>query len=243
MHDFSGKTVIVTGGAGGIGGAAAVAFARVGAEVIATGFGEDELAGRRDDPDFAGIRLIELDVTSDEAVADLAARTPKLDVLVNCAGVSIRGANCFTIAAFQKNYDVNMLGTLRMCNAFLPQLEASGAGAVINIASVNAFNGTPTAPGYAASKGAVALATKSMAIAWAPQNVRVNAVAPGWIETPMSRDAASSPEFYERIVKRTPMGRWGEPRHLAGPILFLASPDAEWVTGVILPVDGGYLAV
>jgi NAD(P)-dependent dehydrogenase (short-subunit alcohol dehydrogenase family) len=136
-----------------------------------------------------------------------------------------------------------MLGTLRMCNAFLSQLEASGAGAIVNTASMNSFFGTATAPGYAASKGAVSQATKSMAIAWAPRNVRVNAVAPGWIRTPLSRAAASAPEIIERVTSRTPMGRWGEPHHIAGPVLFLASPDAAWVTGVILPVDGGYLAV
>lgn len=242
-HDFSGKTVLVTGGTGGIGGAVAVAFAAAGAQVIATGWGEAELAARRADPAFAEIRILALDVTDDAAVTALAAQTPCLDVLVNCAGIVIRNGDAFAPEAFQRAYDVNMLGTLRTCNAFLPQLAASGAGAIVNTASVNSFNGTATAAGYAASKGAVALATKSMAIAWAPQNVRVNAVAPGWIATPMSADAASSPEFYRRIEQRTPMGRWGEPHHLAGPVLFLASPAAAWVTGVILPVDGGYLAV
>jgi len=235
--------VIVTGGTGGIGGAIAVAFAQAGANVVAAGWGEGELAARREDPDFAGISIEALDVTDDAAVAALAARTPKLDVLVNCAGFLIRHGDVFAPEAFQKSYDVNMLGTLRMCNAFLPQLEASGAGAIINTASMNSFLGTGTAPGYAASKGAVAQATKSMAIAWASRGVRVNAVAPGWIATPMSADAANNPAFYERIEKRTPMGRWGEPHHLAGPVLFLASPAAAWVTGVILPVDGGYLAV
>ena len=241
MQDFSGKVVLVTGGTGGIGGAIAEGFAKSGAQVIAAGWGEAELAARRSDPAFAGISIVALDVTDDAAVAQLAAQTPKLDVLVNCAGISVRD-NPFEVAAFQKNYDVNMLGTLRMCNAFLPQLEASGAGSVINIASINAFLGTATAPGYAASKGAVALATKSMAIAWAPKNIRVNAIAPGWIRTAMT-DSAINPAFKQRVEQRTPMGRMGEPEHLAGPALFLASPDAAWVTGVILPVDGGYLAV
>jgi len=243
MRDFTNKTVLVTGGTGGIGGAIAIAFASAGADVIAAGWDKEELAARRNDPDFSNIRIVELDVTDEAAATALAAATPKLDVLVNCAGIVTRHGNGFTPEAFQKNYDVNMLGTLRMCTAFLPQLEASGAGAIVNTASMNSFLGTPTAPGYAASKGAVAQATKSMAIAWAAKNIRVNAVAPGWILTAMAADAASNPEFFERIEKRTPMGRWGEPHHLAGPVLFLASPDAAWVTGVILPVDGGYLAV
>jgi len=241
MPDFSNKSVIVTGGTGGIGGAIAGAFARAGAQVIATGWGEAELSARRVDPAFAGIEVIALDVTDDAGVAALAARVSRLDVLVNCAGVSV-SSDPFDVTTFQKNYDVNMLGTLRMCNAFLPQLEASGAGAIVNVASINAFLGTAMAPGYAASKGAVVQATKSMAIAWAPKNVRVNAVAPGWIATGMAL-AAINPEVEQRVIARTPMGRLGEPEHLAGPTLFLASSDAAWVTGVILPVDGGYLAV
>lgn len=243
MHDFSGKTVLITGGAGGIGGAVAIAFARAGAQVIATGWSDAEMADRKADPDFAAIRLTGLDVTDDNAVNTLSHETPKLDALVNCAGVITRQGDLFSVDSFQRDYGVNVLGTLRVCNAFLPQLEASGAGAIVNIASMNSFLGTATAPGYATSKGGVVQMTKSMAIAWAHKNIRVNAVAPGFILTPMAADAASSPEFYRRIESRTPMGRWGEPHHLAGPILFLASHDAAWVTGVTLPVDGGYLAV
>jgi NAD(P)-dependent dehydrogenase (short-subunit alcohol dehydrogenase family) len=241
MPDFTSKTVLVTGGTGGIGGAVSVAFAKAGAHVIAAGWGQAELDARRADPDFAGIDIVELNVGDDASVQALADATPGLDVLINCAGISSTGAP-FDVATFQRAYDINMLGTLRMCNAFLPQLEASGAGAIVNTASMMSFLGSGTAPAYAASKGAVAQATKSMAIAWAPRNIRVNAVAPGWIRTPMSAVAVSNPEFIERVQKRTPMGRWGDPQHLAGPVLFLASQDAAWVTGVILPVDGGYLA-
>lgn len=242
MHDFSGKTVVVTGGTGGIGRAVGTAFRAAGANVIATGWGEAELAAARAAPEFADIVIEALNVTDDDAVNAFAAGLCACDVLVNLAGVSIRSGEVFSAQSFQANYDVNMLGTVRMCSALLPLLEASGAGAIVNTASMTSFLGTPTAPGYAASKGAVAQATKSMAIAWAPRNIRVNAVAPGWIDTPMSA-ASKSPEFSERIARRTPMGRWGEPWHLAGPVLFLASPDAAWVTGVILPVDGGYLAM
>jgi NAD(P)-dependent dehydrogenase (short-subunit alcohol dehydrogenase family) len=240
MHDFSSKTVLVTGGTGGIGGAVSLAFAKAGARVIAAGWGEAELEARRADPAFAGIEIIALDVGDDAAVAALAAQTERLDVLVNCAGVAARN-DPFAAATFASNYDINMLGTLRMCNAFLPHLEASGSGAIINTASILSFHGSATSPAYAAAKGAVVQATKSMAVAWASKGIRVNAVAPGWIKTPMSAAAAHEPAFAAKVAARTPMGGWGEPHHLAGPVLFLASPDAAWVTGVVLPVDGGYL--
>ncbi|HUD93307.1 SDR family NAD(P)-dependent oxidoreductase [Sphingobium sp.] len=241
MHDFSGKTVLVTGGTGGIGGAVSTAFARAGANVIAAGWGQAELDARRTDPDFARISIVELNVGSDAAVQALADETPALDILVNCAGISARD-DPFAVETFVNNYDINMLGTLRLCNAFLPHLEASGTGAIVNTASMMSFLGSGTSPAYAASKGAVAQATKSMAIAWAAKGIRVNAIAPGWIKTPMSAAAVHEPAFTARVAQRTPMGGWGEPHHLAGPVLFLASPDAAWVTGVILPVDGGYLA-
>lgn len=240
MHDFTGKVAVVTGGTGGIGGAVATAFLAQGAKVIATGWGEAELAARRADPNFACIEIHALDVSDTDTVNRFADGIDKCDILVNCAGIVIRGDAPFSESAFQRTFDINMLGTLRMSQALLPKLEASGQGAIVNIASIYSFFGTATAAGYAASKGAVMQATKSMAIAWAPKGIRVNAIAPGWINTAMSADAQSSPEFYQRIEKRTPMGRWGEPHHLSGPVLFLCSPDAAFVTGVILPVDGGY---
>jgi len=240
MHDFTGKTVLISGGTGGIGGAVAVAFARARAHVIATGWGEAELYARRADPDFGDIEIVSLDVSNEAEIADLAGRTEQLDVLVNCAGIAARD-DPFAPETFARNYDINMIGTLRMCNAFLPQLEACGTGAIINTASILSFNGSGTSPAYAAAKGAVVQATKSMAIAWAPKGIRVNAVAPGWIRTAMSAAAVHEPVFVEKVAARTPLGGWGEPHHLAGPVLFLASPDASWVTGAVLPVDGGYL--
>lgn len=240
LIDFAGRTAVVTGGAGGIGGAIAGALRESGARVIATGLDMAEVDRARTDPRLAGVELAALNVADDGAVRALAAGLGDIDILVNCAGTTVRGAAAFEEAGFAFILDVNLTGTMRCCRAFHPALAAR-RGNIINIASVLSFQGSGTAPGYAASKGGVALLTKSLAIAWAGEGVRVNAIAPGFIITPLT-DAQIDPAYRARVEARTPMGRWGEPSHIADAALFLASDKASFITGAILPVDGGYLA-
>jgi NAD(P)-dependent dehydrogenase (short-subunit alcohol dehydrogenase family) len=231
---------LVTGGAGGIGGAVVTALVALGYAVTATAYDEGELAPRRSTPAFAEVDLATLDVADPGAVERFAEGFDRLDVLVNCAGVTARGPRAFEEDMFTWVLDVNLTGTMRTCRAFHPQLAAC-RGVVVNIASMMSFFGTGTAPGYAASKGGVAQLTKSLAIAWAEEGIRVNAVAPGWIQTPMGAAVESAdPELYRRVLQRTPMGRWGTPEDVAGAVVFLCSDAAAFVTGVILPVDGGY---
>jgi NAD(P)-dependent dehydrogenase (short-subunit alcohol dehydrogenase family) len=233
--DFSGKTVVVTGGTGGIGLGLARAFAECRASVFATGATEAEVgAARASAPDIA---FSVLDVRSDAAVGAFAAGFDgPVFALVNCAGVNLRAAE-FTPEGFATVLDINLTGTMRACTAFRPRL---GGGSVLNIASVFAFFGAPHAPAYSASKGGVVQLTKSLALAYAPDNIRVNALAPGWIETPMTAVPRGNPARNAELMGRTPMGRWGTPDDLAGPALFLSSSLAAFVTGAILPVDGGY---
>ena len=240
MNDLVGKTAVVTGGAGGIGGAVAATLARAGATVTATGFAQGELDLRAADEAFEAVTLAVLDVRDPAAVEAFSARFDRLDILVNCAGVTARGPDAFEEEGFAHVLDVNLNGTMRTCRAFLPQLAASG-GAIVNIASMMSYFGSGTAPGYAASKGGVAQLTKSLAIAWALQGVRVNAVAPGWIVTPLT-EAQIDPALRERVIQRTPMRQWGQPQHIADAVVFLCSPQAAFITGAILPVDGGYSA-
>ncbi|MDR3471478.1 MAG: SDR family oxidoreductase [Devosia sp.] len=232
---YTGKTVVVTGGTGGIGLALAVAFRDAGASVHATGASDNEVAGAEAMTD--GVAFSVLDVRSDRSVTDYAAGFEHIDVLVNCAGVNLRAAE-FTPEGFSTVLDVNLTGSMRAATAFRSKLAG---GAILNLASMFAFFGAPHAPAYAASKGGVAQLTKSLAIAYASENIRVNALAPGWIETPMTAAPRANPTRHAELVARTPMGRWGTPADLVGPALFLCSPLAGFVTGAILPVDGGFL--
>jgi len=176
-------------------------------------------------------------VRDDAAVTRLFASLDRLDVLVNCAGASDPAAE-YTSEGFARTLDINLTGSMRCCTAARPLL-AEAKGAIVNVASMYAIFGSAIAPAYSASKGGVVQLTKSLAVAWAP-DVRVNAVAPGWIRTGMARPVWEDPAWAGAISSRTPMGRFGEPAELAEPIRFLCSPAARFVTGVTLPVDGGY---
>jgi len=235
---FEGRQVLVTGGSSGIGLALAEGFAAAGANVIATAATDAEVAAA---PARAGIAYAELDVRDEAAIEALAGRLVRLDVLVNCAGVNLQREE-FEIEAFETVVGVNLTGVMRMCVACRDRL-ADGGGAILNIASMFAFHGAGHAPAYASSKGGVAQLTKSLAIAWVDAGIRVNALAPGWIETAMTEPARADKARNEAILARTPLRRWGQPTDLVGPALFLTSPLAEFVTGAILPVDGGYLAL
>lgn len=231
---------IVTGGTRGIGEAISRALADAGYSVIACGLTAAECAAFAPDP---AIATAVLDVTDEESVAGLFRRLDKLDLLVNCAGIIQRGGQEFDIDAFRLTLEVNLTGTMRCCLAARPYLLAGGGGSIVNTASMLTFQGSPYVPGYAASKGGVGQLTKSLAAAWASEGIRVNAIAPGWIDTELTRPLAQDAARAAPILERTPMKRWGEPKDVAGAVVFLASEAARFITGAILPVDGGYLAV
>ncbi len=231
------RKVLITGATSGIGGGIASAFAAEGAQVWATGATAAEVGAATEAR--PGIEYRVLDVRDGDAVLALVRSLGELDVVVNCAGIIRRGQE-HEPEAFAQTVDINLNGTMRVCTAARPGLAAR-RGCIVNTASMLSFFGGGLVPGYSASKGGVAQLTKSLAIAYAADGIRVNAVAPGWIATPLTQALQDDPARSAPILARTPLGRWGTPDDIAGPVLFLASAAARFVTGVVLPVDGGYL--
>jgi NAD(P)-dependent dehydrogenase (short-subunit alcohol dehydrogenase family) len=231
----SAKHVLITGGASGIGRAFAEAFAAAGAHPIVA-----DLAATRPADLDAAIAYRQLDVRDGAAILDLAGRTAHLDVLIHSAG-RITRQDAERITEFQELLDVHLVAALRLAEAFESHLARDG-GSIVFIASLYAYLGHPRGPGYGAAKAAIVSLTKSLALAYADRGIRVNAIAPGWIDTPLSRPGQADREFNDRVMARLPIKRWAGPEELAGTAVFLASPAASLINGVTIPVDGGYLA-
>ena len=248
MFDLTNKVALVTGGNGGIGLAMATALARAGAKVVIAGRNPAKSAAAVQALAHEGLRAeaAEADVTDEAAVQRLfeavLANHGALHILVNNAGTSIRRQpQELSLADWNTVMDTNLTSTF-LCSraAHGPMREAAG-GKVINIGSMLSIFGAPYASAYGASKGGVVQLTRSLATAWAPDNIQVNAVLPGWIDTDLTRRAREQvPGLNERVLGRTPAARWGVPADLGGIAVFLASDASNFVTGAAIPVDGGY---
>jgi NAD(P)-dependent dehydrogenase (short-subunit alcohol dehydrogenase family) len=246
-YDFTGARVIVTGGTSGIGHATATAFADAGAEVTVTG---TRGAGSEYDVDLDRFAYRQLPMTDDAAidrfVADIGAGGA-VDVLVNNAGATFPGGRDeWRPDVFREAIDLNLLGAMRLISGLRGALADStlaGGSSVVSITSMTAFRATTIVPGYGAAKTALLSLTRNLAVAWAGDGVRVNAIAAGLIDTPMTAPIAALPEVRDAELRHTPMGRFGAPREVAAAVLWLSSEHASYVTGSVLAVDGGYLTL
>jgi NAD(P)-dependent dehydrogenase (short-subunit alcohol dehydrogenase family) len=237
---FSGKRVLVSGATSGIGLAIAQAFAELGASVIATGSSQDKLHALRADRSLEGIRFERLDVRDLDQINRFAAELDGLDVLVNAAGVA-RPADEYRDDVFREVIDVNLTAAMRLSMATRAMLERS-RGAIVNVASMLSYIADVEVPAYCASKTGILGLTRSLAHAFGMAGVRVNAIAPGYHRTDMTRALWEVPASAEKIAARSALKRWGEVDDLVGATLFLASPASAFITGVTLPVDGGYVS-
>ncbi|HET9148654.1 MAG TPA: glucose 1-dehydrogenase [Acetobacteraceae bacterium] len=250
LFDLGGRVAIVTGGNGGIGLGMAEGLARAGAAVLITGRNEakNAEAARRLTESGAPAVALAADLTDEAACAALieeaVRRFGRLDILVNNAGMNIRKQpHDFTLAEWNLVLQTNLTSAFLCAQAAYPAMRDAGGGKIVNIGSMMSIFGASFAAAYGASKGGMVQMTKSLATAWAADNIQVNAILPGWIETDLTRRARNEVRgLNERVLERSPVGRWGRPEDLAGIAVFLASPASDFITGTAIPVDGGYSA-
>lgn len=233
---FTGKVALVTGGTQGIGAGITNQLARLGARVIAAGLNVEPAATKFG---AGSIETRNLDVADQASVDELFNDIASLDMLINCAGIIRRGEE-HDLDVFQQVIDVNLVGTMRVCAA-ARRLLAQSKGCIVNTASMLTFFGGSLVPAYSASKGGVGQLTKSLALAYAAEGIRVNAIAPGWIATPLTAALQNDPERSGPILARTPLGRWGTPDDVASVTVFMCTDAAAFLTGIVLPIDGGYM--
>jgi 2-dehydro-3-deoxy-D-gluconate 5-dehydrogenase len=248
MFSLEGKAALVTGGNGGIGLGMALALARAGAAIAIAGRNEEKNAGAVQQIISLGSKAIAIPVdVRDETscrsmVADAAGRLGRLDIVVNNAGINVRKApQEYSLDEWRLVLDTNLTSAFIVSQAAYPHLQRSGGGKIVNIGSMMSLFGAAFVAPYGASKGGIVQLTRALACAWAKDNIQVNAVLPGWIDTALTRQARKDVAgLHERVLARTPAGRWGTPEDMGGVALFLCSSASDFVTGTAIPVDGGY---
>lgn len=245
--DLTGKVAIVTGGNGGIGRGIAIGLARAGADIIIAARNEEKTAETVGEINNLGSRClgVRCDVTSGNdistTVETVIQEFGKLNILANCAGISGGGSpQSIPEEVWDNVLTTNLKATFMFCQAVYPALINAGGGKIINIGSEYSIFGSAIVLPYSASKGGVIQLTKSLATAWASDNIQVNAIIPGWIRTDMTAGIIGYKPWYDSIVERTPAGRFGEPSDVAGAAIFLSSPASDFITGQSIIVDGGY---
>lgn len=246
LFSLQGRVAVITGGNGGIGRAIALGLARAGASVAVLARNEEKNRRVREDLLAIGVPVFvhRLDVTDRKSLApamkQVEVKLGPIDILVNNAGIApLSGLLTETAKVWDATIETNLNACYLLSQLAARSMASRKSGKIINLASMYAFFGSGFVPAYSAAKGAVVQLTKSMAIELAPHNIQVNAIAPGWIETDMTVRSRTSP-MRDLILDRTPANRWGQPDDLAGAAVFLASHAADFITGVTLPVDGGY---
>lgn len=249
LFDLTGKVAIVTGGNGGIGFGIAEGLAQAGAKIVIVGRNtakSEDAARRLKESTKAEVLVVTADVGVEKdverAAAEAVGRFGRIDVLFNNAGTNIRKpAHELSLADWNTVMDVNLTSAFLMSKAVYPAMKRAGGGKIVNIGSMTSIFGAGFAPAYATTKGGIVQLTKSLALSWAADNIQVNAILPGWFVTDLTNKARDEvPGLYDRVLGRIPQGRWAQGADMSGTAIWLSSPASDYVTGIAIPVDGGY---